>query len=334
MPFVENMLRYKSVSFVGMEKNAGKTQALNYVLGRLRTFFDKKIAVSSIGIDGETTDQVTKTAKPEITLQPDTIFVTSQGLYGQREIVSCITDVSRETTALGRLVTARAISSGKVLLAGPSGAKGVKDLIERLSSEVDICLIDGALSRMSFGSPSITEAMVLSTGAALSASLPTVVRKTKFVYDMPRLPIYSGVCAKELQDLESGIYAVANSKVEDLQIPSLLMIEKYKDKVFASSDCIYVAGVLSEKFLQYARLRKNVDKIRIIIRDFTKVFATPETVYQFLRQGGRLEVLESTNLIAITANPVSPSGYNFDNAQMLSALRQAIPIDIYNVNDL
>ncbi len=334
MPFVENILRYKSVSFVGMEKNAGKTQALNYVLGRLRNFFDKKIAVSSIGIDGERTDQVTKTAKPEIILQPDTIFVTAQGLYGQKEIVSAVTEVSNHTTALGRLITARAISSGKVLLAGPSGAKGVKDLIDRLSNEVDVCLIDGALSRMSFASPSVTDAMVLSTGAALSASLPTVVRKTKFVYDMTRLPIYDGECAKELLEAENGIYAIVDGRAEDLKIPSLLMIDRYKEKIFSRSNCIYVAGVLNEKFLQYVRVQQNADRIRIIVRDFTKIFALPETVYQFLRMGGRLEVLEATNLIAITANPISPSGYNFDNAQMLAALRQAIPTDVYNVNDL
>ena len=49
MPFVEKLLGYKSVSFVGMEKNAGKTQTLNYVLNRLRSFSDVSLAISSIG---------------------------------------------------------------------------------------------------------------------------------------------------------------------------------------------------------------------------------------------------------------------------------------------
>ena len=61
MPFIEDILKYKSISFVGMEKNAGKTQTLNYVLSRLRTF-SKTIAITSIGVDGETTDIVTLTS--------------------------------------------------------------------------------------------------------------------------------------------------------------------------------------------------------------------------------------------------------------------------------
>lgn len=334
MPFVEKLISYRSVSFVGMEKNAGKTQTLNYVLGRLRSFSSLRIAVSSIGIDGERIDQVTKTAKPEICIASGTCFVTAEGLYGQREVVSAISEVSTETTALGRLITADAITDGKVLLAGPSGAKGVRQLIDRLSERVDLCLIDGALSRMSFGSPSITDAMVLSTGAAVSASLDKVVEKTKFVYEMTKLPPYIGKAAERMRETESGIYAVENDELIDLEIPSLLMIDRYKDRIFSHSSCIFIAGVVNEKFLNFVVAQKNADKVRIIIRDFTRIFASKESVYRFLKRGGRIEVLETTNLIAITANPVSPTGYNFDNERMLAALRESIPTDIYNVNTL
>ena len=64
MPFIKDILRYKSISFVGMDKNAGKTETLNYVLSRLHSFNNKSVAVTSIGIDGETIDQVTKTSNP------------------------------------------------------------------------------------------------------------------------------------------------------------------------------------------------------------------------------------------------------------------------------
>ena len=73
MPFIEELIKYRSCSIVGLAKNTGKTVSLNYVLGRLP--LDRmRIGLSSIGIDGETTDQVTKTAKPEITIQEGTYF--------------------------------------------------------------------------------------------------------------------------------------------------------------------------------------------------------------------------------------------------------------------
>jgi hypothetical protein len=333
MPFIEEVLKYKSISFVGMEKNAGKTQTLNYVLGRLRTFSNIKLALTSIGVDGETVDIVTSSSKPEIEIYPDTTFITSQALYAQKEIVSAIEEISKETTALGKLITAKAITRGKVLLGGPSNNKSLKEFIEKLTQTHDITLVDGALSRKSFGSPSITQAMILSTGASLSASLPVVVKKTKFIYQMTQLPQYREHY-EDLQQIESGIYAITQEGIMDLQIPSLMMIDKYKDKIFAKGTRIYVAGALNDKFVQFLKIQKNIKEIEIIIKDFTKIFAQEDNVLQYLNKGGQIKVLEKTNLIAITANPISPTGYNFNNEEMLEALRKEIPINIYNIKQI
>lgn len=333
MPFIEDILKYKSISFVGMEKNAGKTQTLNYVLSRLRTF-SKTIALTSIGVDGETTDIVTLTSKPEIEIYPNTTFITSQALYPQREIVSAIEEVSNQTTALGRLIKAKAITQGKILLAGPSDTVSLKKLIEKLEKNTDLILVDGALSRKSFGSPSITQAMILSTGASLSASLNVVVKKTKFIYQMTQLPQYEGKHAEQLQQIENGIYAITDEEIIDLQIPSLMMIDKYKDKIFDSGTRLFVAGALNDKFVQFLKIQKNIQDIEIIIKDFTKIFAQEDNVIQYLNRGGQIKVLDQTNLIAITANPISPTGYHFNNEEMLEALRREIPIKIYNIKQL
>lgn len=333
MPFIEDILKYKSISFVGMEKNAGKTQTLNYVLSRLRTF-SKTIALTSIGVDGETLDIVTNTSKPEIEIYPNTTFITSQALYPQREIVSAIEEVSNQTTALGRLIQAKAITQGKILLAGPSDTISLKKLIEKLEKNIDLILIDGALSRKTFGSPSITQAMILSTGASLSASLNVVVKKTKFIYQMTQLPQYEGKFAEQLQQIENGIYAITEEGIKDLEIPSLMMIDKYKDKIFACGKKLFVAGALNDKFIQFLKIQKNPQEIEIIIKDFTKIFSNEDNTLQYLSKGGKIKVLDKANLIAITANPISPTGYHFNNEEMLDALRKEIPINIYNVKQL
>ena len=76
MPFINDILKYSSLSIVGLEKNTGKTECLKYVLDRLPVK-TKRIAVTSIGIDGETVDQVTRTQKPEIVLREGIYFGTS-----------------------------------------------------------------------------------------------------------------------------------------------------------------------------------------------------------------------------------------------------------------
>ena len=68
MPFVDQILRYKSLSVVGLGKNTGKTECLRYIIRRLYEL-NKVPAVTSIGIDGEGVDRVTATPKPEILLE-------------------------------------------------------------------------------------------------------------------------------------------------------------------------------------------------------------------------------------------------------------------------
>lgn len=335
MPFIKDILRYKSISFVGLEKNTGKTETLNYVLSRLCSFSNIKIGLTSIGIDGEKEDQVTLTAKPQITIDHGTLFVTAEGLYRQKEIVANILNISQRQTALGRLVFARSETKGKILLGGAGNTTWLKEVIAQMHSlGADLVLVDGALSRMSFGSPSITQAMILSTGAALSASLKTVVKKTAFVYQMTQLPQIDSELANKLSDIDSGIYAITQEKeVIDLSIPSILMIEKYKDKLFSQGKRLFVSGIITDKLISFLRTQKDCQRIEIIIKDFTRVFSSPEQTNMFLQKGGKISVVQRTNLIAITVNPFSPTGYNFKSQELISSLQQEIPLPIYNIKE-
>lgn len=67
MPFTQEILKYKSLAITGLEKNTGKTECLNYIIEKLAES-GKKIALTSIGLDGESIDLVTKKHKPDITL--------------------------------------------------------------------------------------------------------------------------------------------------------------------------------------------------------------------------------------------------------------------------
>ena len=105
MPFTGDILQYRSMSIVGLEKNTGKTECLNYVLKRLE-HSGKQLAVTSIGIDGEGTDQVTLTQKPEIELYNDVIFVTSEKHYREKLLDAEIMAVSSRNTSLLKLAVA------------------------------------------------------------------------------------------------------------------------------------------------------------------------------------------------------------------------------------
>ena len=187
LPFLDEIRKLRSLAVVGLAKNTGKTETLNYVLRGLSAEAEC-VAVTSIGVDGERTDRVTQTEKPEIFFSRGMTFITSEFHYSHRELTAEIREVSTERTSLGRLVTARTVIPGKVLLSGPASTGGLRRLMER-TQRAGICLtiVDGALSRLSLASPAVTEGMLLATGAAVSTNIRELVRQTRYVYELVML---------------------------------------------------------------------------------------------------------------------------------------------------
>jgi hypothetical protein len=334
MPFLKRIEKYESLSIVGLEKNTGKTECLNYVLSRLRDSH-KQIALTSIGIDGENCDQVTQTHKPEIELSEGMMFVTSELHYQKRRLISEVLDVSTQSTSLGILVTAKAKNAGKVMLSGPaSNAEIVRLIAELKQKNVDLTIVDGALSRKSLGSPAVTQAMILATGAALSANIPQLVFKTQYVYDLIQIQETDVKIKDQLRKIESGIWAVQEDQIVDTGIVSVMMIQKKKDELFQHGNCFFVSGAITDQFLNFLKNQKQVSTIEIIIRDFTRVFAKPETYYAFLKKGGKIRVLDQTNLLAITINPVSPDGYVLNSDELKQAMENKLKVPVYDVRKL
>ena len=332
MPFIDDILKWKSLAIVGMEKNTGKTETLNYIIRRLHQI-QKKIAVTSIGIDGENTDQVTNTHKPEIELFENMIFVTSEKHYHEKQLTSEIMDISTHQTALGRLVTGRVKIGGKIILSGPSHTSQLKRVIHAMEQHsVDITLVDGALSRRSFGSPAVTESIILTTGAALSPNIPELVRKTRFLCSLINLPQYETSLQDALLEAENGIWSIdRENNLHNLQIPSTFLIDHYKEKLLSYGNILFVSGAVSDKLFDTLRLQKNINEITLVVKDFTRIFATPESVNAFLKKGGTLNVLLKTRLIAICINPVSPTGYMIDSNKLKESLIDSLQIPVYNI---
>jgi hypothetical protein len=335
VPFIGNILPYKSLAIVGMDKNTGKTECLNYVIKRLKDS-GKKIALTSIGVDGETTDSVTQTAKPAITVYKNMVFITSEKHYKTKQIVSEILHVGQHHTALGRLITARALSTGQVLFSGPSTTTWLKQEIERMQQyQVDTTIVDGALSRMSLGSPVITQSMILTTGAALSPSMSGIVQKTRFLYNLLQLETFETPYVDMLSQVEQGVYELPQEQPpRQLQIPSILLLDQFKDALNAPSHTYFVAGAIGDKLLNYLRIQKNIEQTTLIARDFTKFFISPAALHAFIKRGGTLKVLLKPVLLAICVNPVSPQGFTLKSNDLCQAIQQHVHVPVYDIRKI
>lgn len=290
MNLIEELLHVHSCSVVGMEKNTGKTVTLDYILSHLPT--EHRVAVTSIGLDGENKDQVFGTHKPEIHLRPGQLFATSEKHYRMRHLTSELLDVSDTQTALGRLVTARVLTQGRVLLSGPGSTAIMRKWMDTVEDQTDLILVDGALSRMSLAAPTVSEAMVLATGAAYSVKLDRLVRDTAFKVELINLPLV--------------------------------------DKDMTADDSIYIPGALTDSKLESILRDKNLTGKAVVVPDFTHIFVTEMLWRRFLRTH-QVYVQQRSRLVGITVNPTSPQGMRLDSQTLCDRLTEATGIQAVDI---
>lgn len=349
MPFIAELIKYKSCSIVGLEKNTGKTECFNYVMQRLP--LDKiRVAVSSIGIDGETTDQVTKTAKPEIFLREGVYFGTSEKHYLTKLLTSELLEISDENTSLGNIVIGKALTPGKLLLSGPSSTNGLRRWMNEMQKyDIDLTIIDGALSRLSLASPAVSESMILATGAAYSANINTLVQKTAFVVQMINLELTSQENYDTFIDINNGVWAIDEEtgngeqgtgnwklgtgnevNLVDLKVASSLSIN-INTEGLKKCKTLYVSGALTDNFVNHIRQNKIFNETEIVVRDFTKIFLTPMTYNTFINGKRKITVLQKSKLIAVCVNPTSPNGIVLDSEKLCKTLSEAIGLPVYDL---
>lgn len=322
--------KYRSVAIVGMAKNVGKTVTLNHLISELRQS-DKCVAVTSIGLDGEGLDQVTRTAKPEITLYEGMVVTTAEQQYRGRQLTAEILDVGGRMTSVGRLVTARVKVSGKVIITGPADTASLRYLLDGYPRfGVSLALVDGALSRLSPASPAITDAMILATGAALSANIAEVAKQTKYICQLITLESADDELKDICSSLGKGIWRIMRNGVTERCGETALSgeVPDITDDIKA----LYVCGAIGNNFVE--RLRMQQKSIDLVVPDFTKIFVTRDCHAALQRSKVKIKVLYNSRLLGLTVNPWSPRGFCFDSDELRQRVEDATGVKTYDVMKL
>jgi predicted GTPase len=327
---IEQIKKYNSVSIVGMAKNTGKTTCLNYVLSKLKNE-NYKVAVTSIGVDGEEKDVLYNTLKPRITLHSGNVFITSERHFNEKKIDAKIISTSKQQTALGRLITAKALSTGQVVLSGPSDSDLMAEYIDKLkASDISLILVDGALNRMSLASPSVTDALVLCTGAACAIKLDQLIKKIKYQCELINIKKIGDQIESKIKGIDTGVWLINENEITKLS-DTLFSTNINITPALQGNKIIYIAGALTDNFMKELIKNKKIDDMTIIIKDFSRIFVSQQNYYKFVRRGGNFNVKQSANLIAVCSNPTSPDGYNYEADELRSALEAELDIPVYDI---
>ncbi|WP_349763201.1 hypothetical protein [Fusobacterium sp. SYSU M8D902] len=328
--------QYKRISIIGMEKNVGKTTLLNFLINKIG---DKKVVgLTSIGRDGEEVDVVTTTSKPRIYVYPNTIIATARDCLRNCDITGEILYTTDFSTPMGNIVIVRAITSGYVDIAGPSYNSQIKEileLMERYGSELSI--VDGALSRKGSAMSDVTEATILSTGAALSLDMGKVIDETKTTVSLLQLPVFENIELKKyIEDhfLETrAVVIYRDGSIINLEgISSLESNEEIKNYFNDDIEVIAIRGAITQKFLEtLIKNRQNFKNLTLVIKDGTRVFTDFITLKKIEACGINIRVLNPINLLFVTCNPHSPLGYDFPKEKFRTLLEEKLNVNVIDV---
>lgn len=313
---ISSVLSVKTLAIIGLEKNTGKTETLNFVVQHIKKL--KTIGLTSIGTDGEEKDIVFGTLKPSVYVDSDFVYTTTELFFKRRAVLSEILHVSNQSTPTGRVIIARTREPGKVILSGPPSTVWMNEVVNKLHQYTELVIVDGALSRFSQANPTIADGVILATGAAYSLDKKEIIKHTKYVYNLCNLPTVDEKTFSILN--KKSVICICDGKEwQETELKSALDVQRLRE---LSSDIssIYIPGALTDNVL------KHIHDKEIIVKDFTKIFVSYE---QFFKYKPKIKVLEKSNIIGITINPYSPAGYILDSESIIKELKeiiQTIPI--------
>lgn len=321
--------KYKTLSIVGMAKNAGKTTAMNFLIEEA---MDEgiRLGITSIGRDGESQDLVTGTEKPKIYLDQDTIVTVPTQLYELADAGLEILKKTRYSTPMGDLLICRVADSGYVQIAGPPAAMDTKRVCEEMMQYgCELILIDGAIDRKSIASPETSDAIILSTGAVLSRSMRKVVDETAHIVNLYSIPEMEECEARTLieeNNFDDKIMLISSDgKVNKLDLATGLGSSRFiDDEIDDDTEYVYIPGAFTNSVIADINLKK-LKRVKFILKNPTKIFLSAMDWGLWRKKGFRVNVLKNIEIAAITVNPWAPSGYTFDSDALVAAMQEALP---------
>lgn len=320
----------KTVAFMGMTKNTGKTVALNHVLARAAED-NCTMGVSSIGRDGEDRDQVFMVPKPPVWVWPGSIVATARATLERAKARTRLLGGTGIASPMGEIMLVQVLQRGEMEVAGASRGSDqlmVVGMLQRCGAER--VALDGALGRSQHASPALADGVVLSTGAALGGGITDVLRKTQDRLALLCIPPASDKlrqrCAQVFERGGVGAWAPDGEKVFGAPIATLNAGQSMGHLVSRPVSQIAVSGAVGKALWRVLlALVQCHPGLTLVVADGTKLFVDAAEIERFLRAGGYVYAYRAICLLGLTVNPFSPYGGSFESEEFLSAARRANP---------
>lgn len=317
------------VTVIGLCKNAGKTTVMRRLMEELE---DECLGLTSVGRDGEATDLVTGTEKPDLYIKKGDLFATGRGMMRLCDGTLEVAALTGVMTPVGEVVIFRALSDGYVQLAGPSAAGQLPPLCEQFAAlGADRVIIDGAAGRKSLAGTGAEGTALLCTGASLDRDMGQVVAETAHICRLFAARRPEEAELRAALDACRERFALFRPDGEPLELPVDEGGSPRWGKLPRERCVLWVGGGVTDPLLK--TLARRGAPLTLAAADATHVLAGRAAMELFLRVGSRLVVRRELTIAAVGANPWSAYGWHFDPGRFSEELRRVIDLPVVNVKE-
>ncbi len=296
----------KILGFCGTAKNTGKTTAMKVVMDGAYAQ-GLRVALTSIGYDGELADHVTGLPKPRIYAENGTLVAIAERCAKESGASIEILKRTDMDTALGKVVIGRVRKPGLLLLAGPTKSSEIRRANEMLEEVgCDLILVDGALNRIA---PMVeTDGIIMATGASRKADIELLAQETANISRIYELPVYQPAGASFEEKVAAGAILESTSLLDEDTAEQLLA------RIKPGTEAVAIKGIIGSDAFE-ALLEKGGQKLQgvtFIFQDPIKILVSglPMDLQRWLQgltdMGSGVAVLRQVTLKLITINPFYP----------------------------
>ena len=327
-----------SLSLIGLSKNVGKTTTTNHLLETLvgeKYYHSDELALTSLGLDGETVDALTGLPKPRYVPQAGLLVATTAELLLQAESDGARFERLLQLagrTSLGPVIVARILHPGRVIIAGPTLLHDLRIAINQLEKlGARLSIVDGAINRLGAAAPAITNACIVCTGTSAAATPEHVARRTADV--LRRLSTqqtqFMDAYRKHTSQSRLFMFTVKGDDntitYYDGDIEPLHKAVWIAKQIQISHRPIFILhGALTEE-LSRALLAELPKKFspdyggELIVEDATRIFCHSVVLQRLSERGLDIRVTNPLRILALTANPYTPE-YPCSSQHLLDVL--------------
>ena len=316
----------ETLGIIGLSKNTGKTTTLNKII---EIYQDITLGLTSIGLDGESLDQVNFLPKPKIMVRPRMVIATAYECLKASHVEYEMLQVTNLKTALGLIYIVQIKSEGTMVVAGPTTNADLHELILLLKPYVDKILVDGAFNRMTFASIESLDAIVLASGAAYSIDMNKTVSRTKHIVESFNLmkSLEINVNPKE------SLIVQTNERRLGFSDKNINHFKNIDLKIDEKIESIYIKGAITDKVIDFFIANEFINFL-LISDDATKLLFKDQYFEYLKKLNIQIKVIHQTPLLFVTINPWSPIGHHYDEKLFLESIQKELSVFVYNVKKM